>query len=72
MKLQKKSAGSLLEVIFLHVKRKNCEWSTLEFKMTDYTNSILVKMFSKDNKEDKEKLNRIKKGMWVSTRECPK
>ncbi|MED1672042.1 PolC-type DNA polymerase III [Pallidibacillus thermolactis] len=40
----------------------------LEFKMTDYTNSILVKMFSKDNKEDKEKLNRIKKGMWVKVR----
>jgi DNA polymerase III subunit alpha, Gram-positive type len=40
----------------------------LEFKMTDYTNSILVKMFSKDNKEDGAKLNRVKKGMWVRVR----
>lgn len=40
----------------------------LEFKLTDYTNSILVKMFSKDNKEDAAKLNRLKKGMWVRVR----
>ena len=40
----------------------------LEFKITDYTNSILVKMFSKDNKDDGEKLNRLKKGMWVRVR----
>ena len=40
----------------------------LEFKITDYTNSILVKMFSKDTKEDAEKLNRVKKGMWVRVR----
>ncbi|WAA13569.1 PolC-type DNA polymerase III [Fervidibacillus halotolerans] len=40
----------------------------LECKITDYTNSILVKMFSKDTKEDGEKLKQIKKGMWVRVR----
>ncbi len=40
----------------------------LEFKITDYTDSILVKMFSKDTKEDAEKLKRLKKGMWVRIR----
>ena len=40
----------------------------LEFKMTDYTNSILVKMFSSNNREDKEKISRVKKGMWVKVR----
>lgn len=40
----------------------------LEFKITDYTDSILVKMFSKDTKEDAAKLERMKKGMWVRVR----
>lgn len=36
----------------------------LTFKMTDYTSSIMVKMFSRD-KEDAAILNSVKKGMWV-------
>ncbi|WP_409292333.1 PolC-type DNA polymerase III [Peribacillus sp. SCS-37] len=36
----------------------------LTFKVTDYSSSILVKMFSRD-KEDAVQLARIKKGMWV-------
>ncbi|HLU21867.1 MAG TPA: PolC-type DNA polymerase III [Bacillaceae bacterium] len=39
----------------------------LTFKLTDYTDSILIKMFSRD-KEDAELLNRVKKGMWVRVR----
>ncbi|KRF68192.1 DNA polymerase III [Bacillus sp. Soil768D1] len=38
--------------------------SLLTFKVTDYTSSILVKMFSRD-KEDAAILARVKKGMWV-------
>lgn len=40
----------------------------LECKITDYTDSILIKMFSKDNKESAEKLNQVKKGMWIRAR----
>jgi DNA polymerase III subunit alpha, Gram-positive type len=36
----------------------------LTFKVTDYTSSILVKMFSRD-KEDAVLLDRVKKGIWV-------
>lgn len=39
----------------------------LTFKITDYTDSILVKMFSRD-KEDIPILQSIKKGMWVKVR----
>nr|WP_281186674.1 PolC-type DNA polymerase III [Bacillus solimangrovi] len=39
----------------------------LTFKITDYTDSILVKMFSRD-KEDVPMLQAIKKGMWVKVR----
>lgn len=39
----------------------------LTFKITDYTDSILVKMFSRD-KEDAETLKQVKKGMWVKAR----
>ncbi|MFE0340398.1 PolC-type DNA polymerase III [Priestia megaterium] len=39
----------------------------LIFKVTDYTNSIMVKMFSRD-KEDIPLLQAIKKGMWVKVR----
>ncbi|MDQ0217041.1 PolC-type DNA polymerase III [Peribacillus cavernae] len=38
----------------------------LTFKVTDYTSSLLVKIFSRD-KEDAELLARVKKGMWVRT-----
>ncbi|WP_203362340.1 PolC-type DNA polymerase III [Bacillus sp. REN10] len=39
----------------------------LTFKITDYTDSLLVKMFSRD-KEDAALLTRMKKGMWVRAR----
>ncbi|KIL73606.1 PolC-type DNA polymerase III [Bacillus badius] len=39
----------------------------LTFKITDYTDSILVKMFSRD-KEDAALFSRLKKGMWVRAR----
>nr|3F2B_A Chain A, DNA-directed DNA polymerase III alpha chain [Geobacillus kaustophilus]3F2C_A Chain A, GEOBACILLUS KAUSTOPHILUS DNA POLC [Geobacillus kaustophilus]3F2D_A Chain A, GEOBACILLUS KAUSTOPHILUS DNA POLC [Geobacillus kaustophilus] len=39
----------------------------LTMKITDYTNSILVKMFSRD-KEDAELMSGVKKGMWVKVR----
>jgi DNA polymerase III subunit alpha, Gram-positive type len=39
----------------------------LTFKITDYTNSIMVKMFSRD-KEDIPLLNAVKKGMWLKVR----
>lgn len=39
----------------------------LTFKVTDYTDSIMVKMFSRD-KEDIPAFNKIKKGMWVKAR----
>lgn len=42
--------------------------SLYTLKVTDYTNSILVKLFSKDSKEDVERLDQLKKGMWVLLR----
>ena len=41
--------------------------SLLEVKMTDYTDSILVKMFSR-NDEEAEKMSQLKKGMWIKVR----
>ncbi|WP_153731314.1 PolC-type DNA polymerase III [Sporosarcina obsidiansis] len=41
--------------------------SLLTLKVTDYTDSILVKMFSRDN-EDAELMKSFKKGMWVRAR----
>ncbi|WP_026574883.1 PolC-type DNA polymerase III [Bacillus sp. UNC438CL73TsuS30] len=39
----------------------------LTFKITDYTSSIMVKMFSRD-KEDASLFQHVKKGMWVKVR----
>ncbi|WP_142505073.1 PolC-type DNA polymerase III [Melghirimyces algeriensis] len=39
----------------------------LTFNVTDYTDSIAVKVFARD-KEDAGKLNRVKNGMWVALR----
>ncbi len=39
----------------------------LTFKITDYTSSIMVKMFSRD-KEDAALFGRVKKGMWLKVR----
>lgn len=41
--------------------------SLMTLKVTDYTDSILVKMFSRDN-EDAELMKSFKKGMWVRAR----
>ena len=41
--------------------------SLLTIKVTDYTDSIIVKMFSRD-KEDAANMQHVKKGMWVSAR----
>ncbi|GKV55554.1 DNA polymerase III PolC-type [Sporosarcina sp. NCCP-2222] len=41
--------------------------SLLTIKVTDYTDSILVKMFSRDN-EDAELMKTMKKGAWVRAR----
>ncbi|MCH6267086.1 PolC-type DNA polymerase III [Neobacillus citreus] len=41
--------------------------SLLTFKITDYTSSIMVKMFSRD-KEDASAFQLVKKGMWVKVR----
>lgn len=42
--------------------------SLFTLKVTDYTNSMIVKVFTKDPKEDLEKLNQLKIGMWVRLR----
>lgn len=39
----------------------------LTFKITDYSSSIMVKMFSRD-KEDAAAYSRVKKGMWLKVR----
>jgi DNA polymerase III subunit alpha, Gram-positive type len=39
----------------------------LTFKITDYTSSILVKMFSRD-KEDAQIFQHVQKGMWLKVR----
>lgn len=39
----------------------------LTFKITDYTSSIMVKMFSRD-KEDAAQFQRVQKGMWLKVR----
>jgi len=54
-------------VFFAETKELRSGRTLLTFKITDYTSSILVKMFSRD-KEDAELLNRVKKGMWLRAR----
>lgn len=41
--------------------------SLLQFKITDYTSSMIIKMFSRD-KEDAAMFQNLKKGMWVKVR----
>lgn len=54
-------------VFAVEIKELKSGRSLLEMKITDYTDSILVKMFSRD-KEDAEKMTLLKKGMWVKVR----
>lgn len=42
--------------------------SLYTLKVTDYTNSMIVKVFTKDPKEDVEKLDQLKVGTWVRLR----
>ncbi|WP_042348869.1 PolC-type DNA polymerase III [Bacillus massiliigorillae] len=51
-------------IFFAETKELRSGRTLLTFKMTDYTSSIMVKMFSRD-KEDAAILGAVKKGMWV-------
>ncbi|GAF63677.1 DNA polymerase III PolC [Bacillus sp. TS-2] len=54
-------------VFFSETRELRSGRTLLTFKITDYTNSILVKIFSRD-KEDVPLLQSVKKGMWVKVR----
>ena len=51
-------------VFFAETKELRSGRTLLTIKMTDYTSSIMVKVFSRD-KEDAAILNSVKKGMWM-------
>ena len=54
-------------VFDVEVKELRSGRSLLTAKVTDYTDSILVKMFSRD-KEDAHMMERLQKGMWIKVR----
>ncbi|AYC29277.1 PolC-type DNA polymerase III [Paenisporosarcina cavernae] len=54
-------------VFDVEVKELRSGRSLLTAKITDYTDSILVKMFSRD-KEDAEMMKSLKKGTWIRVR----
>jgi len=54
-------------VFDVEVKELRSGRSLLTVKITDYTDSILVKMFSRD-KEDAELMGLLKKGTWLKVR----
>ncbi|CAM3736659.1 PolC-type DNA polymerase III [Mesobacillus thioparans] len=54
-------------VFFAETKELRSGRTLLTFKITDYTSSIMVKMFSRD-KEDAAIYQRISKGMWLKVR----
>ncbi|MDQ0270190.1 PolC-type DNA polymerase III [Cytobacillus purgationiresistens] len=54
-------------VFFAETKELRSGRTLLTFKITDYTSSILVKMFSRD-KEDAALYQHVKKGMWLKVR----
>lgn len=54
-------------VFHSEIKELRSGRSLLQFKITDYTDSIVVKMFSRD-KEDAELMASLKPGMWVKVR----
>ncbi|RFB19027.1 PolC-type DNA polymerase III [Bacillus sp. HNG] len=54
-------------IFFAETRELRSGRTLLTFKITDYTDSILVKVFSRD-KEDVQLLQSIKKGMWVRVR----
>jgi DNA polymerase III subunit alpha, Gram-positive type len=54
-------------VFFAETKELRSGRTLLTFKITDYTSSIMVKMFSRD-KEDAALYQRVSKGMWLKVR----
>ncbi|MCD7033745.1 PolC-type DNA polymerase III [Metabacillus sp. GX 13764] len=54
-------------VFFAETKELRSGRTLLTFKITDYSSSILVKMFARD-KEDAAIMQMIKKGMWLKVR----
>ncbi len=54
-------------VFFAETKELRSGRTLLTFKITDYTSSIIVKMFSRD-KEDARLYERVQKGMWLKVR----
>lgn len=54
-------------VFFSEIRELRSGRSLLTFKITDYTDSLMVKIFSRD-KEDVSLLQSIQKGMWVKVR----
>ncbi|ASN05699.1 PolC-type DNA polymerase III [Virgibacillus necropolis] len=54
-------------VFFVDIRKLRSGRSLLIGKATDYTDSLQIKMFSK-NDEDVEKFEQLKKGMWVKAR----
>ncbi|MFJ7824917.1 PolC-type DNA polymerase III [Psychrobacillus sp. NPDC096623] len=54
-------------VFDVEIKELRSGRSLLTAKVTDYTDSILVKMFSRD-KEDAQMMERLQKGMWIKVR----
>ncbi|WP_458413866.1 PolC-type DNA polymerase III [Schinkia sp. CFF1] len=54
-------------VFFSEIKELRSGRSLLTFKITDYTDSLMIKVFSRD-KDDVSLLSAIKKGMWVKVR----
>ena len=54
-------------IFFAETRELRSGRTLLTFKITDYTDSISVKRFSRD-KEDAEMLSMVKKGMWVKVR----
>lgn len=54
-------------VFFSEVRELRSGRSLLTFKITDYTDSLMIKIFSRD-KDDVALLQAVKKGMWVKVR----
>lgn len=68
-RILEEESGIVVEgfVFATEVKSLRSGRSILEFKMTDYTDSMIVNMFSRTD-EDVEMMNKLSKGMWVRVR----
>ncbi|MFZ3587884.1 PolC-type DNA polymerase III [Bacillus sp. DJP31] len=67
--IQEEERRAIVQGYVFHAETKELRSGRhlVTFKITDYTSSILVKMFSRD-KEDVPLLQSIKKGMWLKVR----